>query len=206
MKKMIKEMKMGVYTKGEETYSFNFYTDLSAYEKLMFVNSVVNTLVDETNYDSIIKDLIFDFNIVSIFTDVDISFVNGTDGEDDDINPIIFIEEFLEETNVVDIVKANMEVGLFDELQKAVNQSIAYRTGIHTNPLNEALAELINTLEEKISEVNLDDMAEMANIFSGMTDGLTPESLVNAYINSDMHKENLKEIEETKNKSKKSKK
>lgn len=203
---MIKEMKMGVYTKGEETYSFNFYTDLSAYEKLMFVNSVVNTLVDETNYDSIIKDLIFDFNIVSIFTDVDISFVNGTDGEDDDINPIILIEEFLEETNVVDIVKANMEVGLFDELQKAVNQSIAYRTGIHTNPLNEALAELINTLEEKISEVNLDDMAEMANIFSGMTDGLTPESLVNAYINSDMHKENLKEIEETKNKSKKSKK
>lgn len=200
---MIKEMKMGVYTKGEETYSFNFYTDLSAYEKLMFVNSVVNTLVDETNYDSIIKDLIFDFNIVSIFTDVDISFVNG---EDDDINPIILIEEFLEETNVVDIVKANMEVGLFDELQKAVNQSIAYRTGIHTNPLNEALAELINTLEEKISEVNLDDMAEMANIFSGMTDGLTPESLVNAYINSDMHKENLKEIEETKNKSKKSKK
>ena len=203
---MIKEMKMGVYTKGEETYSFNFYTDLSAYEKLMFVNSVVNTLVDETNYDSIIKDLIFDFNIVSIFTDVDISFVNGTDGEDDDINPIILIEEFLEETNVVDIVKANMEVGLFDELQKAVNQSIAYRTGIHTNPLNEALAELINTLEEKISEVNLDDMAEMANIFSGMTDGLTPESLVNAYINSDMYKENLKEIEETKNKSKKSKK
>ena len=172
----------------------------------MFVNSVVDTLVDETNYNSIIKDLIFDFNIISMFTDVDISFINSTDDESDDINPIILIEEFLEETNVVDIVKANMEASLFDELQKAVNQSIAYRTGIHTNPLNEALAELINTLEEKISEVNLDDMAEMANIFSGISDEFTPESLVNAYINSDMHKENLKEIEETKNKGKKSKK
>ena len=196
----MKNVKTGTYINytNDETYNFNFATDLSAYKKMMFVGYVVNSLVDEDRYDSIVKSLIFDFGLVSICTDIDTSFINSTDHDGNPINPIIPIEQFLEETNVVDIVKANMEVGLLEQLNEAVNKSIEYRTGIHPSPLNDALASLVNTLEKKINEFDMGSMMDMAQKFVGMTGEFTPESIVNAYINSDMHKKNLEEIAESK--------
>ena len=198
MVKSMKNVMMGSYVKGDELIDFNFGTDLSAFDKLKFVNSVVETLVDDSRYDSIVRDLIFDFNIIRIFTDINTSFINAQDDDGNKINPIIPIERFLDETNVVDIVKANMEVGLLDELNHAVNQSIEYRTGIHPNPLNEALASLVNTLEKKVNEFDMSGMAEMAQKFINMTGELTPEKFVDAYVNSDMHKKNIEEIAESK--------
>lgn len=187
-------MKVGVYTYNEKSHNFNFYTGLSAYEKLKFVHSVTDILVDDTAYNSVIRSLVFDFYIVDIMTDIDTKefkessfFVND-------------VEQFLEETNIVDVVKANMEIGLLDELNEAVDLNIQYRTGIHPSPIADSLASLLSTLEKKIKEIDLTDMAEMAKKFVGMTGELTPESIVNAYINSDMHKKNLAEIEEAKGK------
>ena len=190
---------IGTYVKGEEMYNFNFYTDLSAFDKLIFVNQVVDTLIDDYHYESIIRDLIFDFSIITVFTDVDTDFVNAMDDDGNVINPIIPIEQFLEETDIVDIVKANMRDGIIDELNKAVNQSIEYRTGIYTNPLNEALASLVNTLEKKVNEIDLESAMGMAQLFTEMTEDFTVENAVNAYMNSDFHKKNLAEIEEAKN-------
>ena len=194
----MKNTKIGTYFHNDEAYNFEFATDLSAYRRMMFVNYVVNSLVEDDRYDSIVRDLIFDFGLVSIMTDINTSFINVVDDDGNTINPIIFIEQFLEETNVVDIVKANMEVGLLEELNDAVNKSIEYRTGIHPSPIADSLASLLSTLERKINEVDTDSMMGMAQKFAGMIGNLTPESVVNAYINSDMHKQNMEEIEENK--------
>lgn len=194
----MKNVMTGAYVKGEKAIDFKFGTDLSAFDKLRFVNSVVETLVDDNRYDYIVRDLIFDFNIVRIFTDIDISFVNVVDDDGKKINPIIPIEQFLDETNVVDIVKANMNDGLLEQLNDAVNKSIEYRTGIHLSPLNEALASLVSTLENKVKEFDMGSMMAMAQKFAGMTEKLTPETVVDAYINSDLHKKNLEEIAESK--------
>ena len=204
---MMKNIMTGTYINknNDETYNFNFATDLSAYRKMIFVNYVVNSLVDEDRYDSIVRDLIFDFGLVSILTDIDISFINKKDDEGNSINPIIFIEQFLEETNVVDIVKENMVVGLLEQLNKAVDKSIEYRTGIRPSPLNDALASLINTLEKKVNEFDMSGAMEMAQKFASMTGDLTVDNIVNAYVNSDVYKKNLKEIAESK-KSKRNKK
>lgn len=191
---------MGTYFYNDEVYNFNFATDLSAYRKMMFVNYVVDSLIDEDRYDSIVRDLIFDFGLVSIFTEIDTSFINQKDDDGNIINPIIFIEQFLEETNVVDIVKANMEVGLLDELNKAVDKSIEYKTGIHLSPLNNAFASLVSTLEKKVNEFDMGSMMDMAQKFVGMTDELNLDNLVKAYMDSDMHKANLEEIAESKTK------
>lgn len=205
--KNMKNIKTGAYVYDGETHNFNFATDLSAYRKMMFVNYVVNSLIDEDRYDSIVRDLIFDFGIVSILTDINTSFINKKDDDGNSINPIIPIEQFLEETNVVDIVKANMEVGLLEQLENAVDKSIEYRTGIHSSPLNDALASLLSTLEKKVNEIDLGSAMSMAQKFVGMTGELTPESLINAYMNSDIHKNNVVEIEKEKksNKGKKTK-
>lgn len=196
----MKNMMTGSFDYNKETYNFEFATDISALNKLIFVDSVVDSLVDANNYNSIIKDLIFDFNIIEIFTNIDTSFVDMKDENDKVINPIILIEHFLEETNVVDIVKANMRDGLLDELNMAVDKSLQYLTGVHSNPLNEALANLFSTLEKKVDGVDLYGAMDMVQKFVGMTGEFTPESIVNAYMNSDVHKKNVEEIAEAKNK------
>ena len=195
---MMKEMKNGVFTYNNESYNFEFKTSLSAYDKQVFVKTVVGNLVDDAGYDVVIKDLIFDFVIIEVFTNIDTSFINMEDDEGNDINPIIPIEHFLEETNVVDIVKENMEIGLLDELNRAVDLDIQYLTGIHPNPINEAITNLISTIEKKIREVDLDSMMSMAQKFAGMTEDFTLDNIVNAYMNSDIHKSNLAEIKEKK--------
>ena len=189
---IMKNVMMGTYIKGEETYNFNFGTDLKIVDKQKFVNSVVGLLVNDNSYNSVLRDLIFDFYIIDILTDIDTTELKESSFFVNDV------EQFLEETNIIDIVKANAEIGLFDELNKAIDNSIAYLTGIHLNPLNEALASLVNTLEKKINEADLGTMMNVAKKFAGMTGDITPKSIVDAYMTSDVHKKNLDEIEESK--------
>ena len=188
----MKELMTGAYVNGEETYAFNFYTDLSYSDKLKFVNSIVDILVDGEYYNSVIRDLIFDFFVIDIFTDVNLEKIKKSNAFLDDI------EQLLEETNIVDIVKSNASPFIFEELNKAVDKSIAYRTGIHANPISEAIASILSSLEKRIDEVDLNSMMGMASKLAGITDELTPENIMNAYISSDVHKKNLAEIEETK--------
>ena len=195
---MMKETKTGTFTYNDESYNFNFKTSLSAYDKRLFVKTVVNNILDDSGYDVMIRDLIFDFSIIEVFTNIDTSFIKMKDDNENDIDPIIIIEHFLEETNVVDIVKTNMEAGLLEELNHGVELNVRYLTGIHPNPLNEALASLVSVLEKKIDGFDLDSVMDMAQKFSNMTEDFTVENAVAAYMNSDVHKKNLAEIKEAK--------
>ena len=201
MKEIKKEYaRTGTFAHNEELLNFDFNTSLSAYEKILFVNTVVDTLIDDEYYDFIIKDMIFDFVIDQIFTNIDTSFTSQKDEDGNSISPIIFIEQFLEETNVVDIVKANMEESLLEELNHAVDLGIEYRTGIHPNYLNESLANLVGVIEKKLKDFDLDSVTEAASKFADIKEELTVENLVKAYTSTDMFKNNLAEIEEAKNK------
>lgn len=197
---MMKEMKTGFFTYNDESYEFIFKTSLSAYEKMVFVKTVVDMLVSDDSYNVVVKDSISDFAIIEVFTNIDTSFVEIKDDNGNDVNPIIPIEHFLEETNVVDIIKENMEDGLLDELNKAVDLNVQYLTGIHLNPIGESIASLISTIENKVGNIDLDSMMDMVNKFAGMTKDFTVDNLVSAYMDSDIHKKNLSEIEETKKK------
>lgn len=185
-------MKTGAYTYNGELHSFNFCTDLSIANKTKFVNSVVSLVVDENHYNSVIRDLIFDFYIIDIMTDIDTAEFKDSPTFLNDV------EDFLLSTNIAEIVKANAFPTLFDELNTAVDKSIQYLTGIHPSPLSDAIASFLSALEKKINEVDLDSMMDMAQKFAGMTGELTPESIINAYMASDTHKNNLAEIEEAK--------
>jgi hypothetical protein len=198
MNNMMNEMKNGVFVYNDESYNFDFKTSLSAFEKQLFVKTVVKNLIDDDGYDVIIRDLIFDFAIIEVFTNIDTSFINMKDDDGDVISPIIIIEHFLEETDVASVIKANMEDGLLNELNNAVNLNVQYITGIHTNPLNESVANLIAALEKKVNEIDLDGMMDMVHKFTSMTEDFTVENAINAYMNSDVHKKNLEEIEESK--------
>jgi len=132
--------------------------------------------------------------IIAVFTDV-----NTLEIEDapDSINRI---EDFLADTNVVEIVKANVESGLIEELSNAVDDNIEYRTGIHKNPLAESLSSLLNTVNQKMSGIDTDGIMKMADVIGKMTGKLTPEKMVEAYAKSDLFKERLNEAREEKKK------
>lgn len=185
-------VKTGVYTCNGESKSFEFRTDLSVAEKLTFVNSVTSLVVDDEYYNSVIRDLVFDFYIVDIMTDI------STKELKDSFNFLVDVEDFLLSTNIVEIVKANAFPTLFDELNNAVDKSIAYRTGIHPSPLSDALSSLLSSIEKKINEVDLNEMMAMAQKLSSMKEELTAENIVKAYKESDIHKKNLDEIAKAK--------
>lgn len=187
----MKNIMMGAYVRNYETFEFEFVTNLTASEKITFINSIVDTIVGD-NYNSLIRDIMFDHMVIQLFTNVGGSYYKNTDDKID------AIEQFLAETNIIDIVKANMEIGLLDELNNAVDKAIEYRTGIHPSPIADSLASLISTLERKINEVDLGSAMEMVQKFVGMTGEFTPEALVNAYMNSDFHQKNLEEIDKSK--------
>ena len=76
---MMSEMKQGTYTYNDDNLTFKFYTDLPISKKLVFVNSVVDTIVSDDSYNSVIRDLMFDYMVVKVFTDVDMSFIQVKD-------------------------------------------------------------------------------------------------------------------------------
>ena len=189
---MNNEIKTGVYTVDGEDVSFDFYTSLSAYKKAQFVAYVSDILVGD-NYNYVIKDLVFDFCVVAVFTDIDTSDVQDAD------DGISAMEEFIAtHKSVVDIVKTNAEHGLMDELNKAIELNIEYRTGIHINPISSSLANLLDTLERKFNEFDLNSMIDLAQSMSGIAGELTPEKMLDAYAKTDMYKKNWENAEKNK--------
>ena len=175
---------------GEEN-TFNYYSTLRAYDKLKFVNFVTDTLIND-NYNSVIRGIMFDIAIVHIMTDVDVfDVINSHD-------PINQIEDFLNETNIVEIVRANTE-NLIKELDNAVDLAIEYKTGIHKNPIAESLSRLLNTLEKKVSGIDTDSMIKAAKMLSGISGELTIDKMLEAYSKSDLFKQKHSELKTKRN-------
>ena len=167
-----------------ENVSINFYTSLDAYRKAQFVASVSDMLVGD-NYNYVIKDLAFDFCIIAVFTDIDTSDVQNAD------NGITTMEEFVDMYSpVVDIVVENAEDGLIDELLRAIDLNIEYRTGIHIDPISSSLANLIDNLDRKFGEFDLNSMIDMAKSMSDISGELTAEKMLDAYAKTDIFKKN----------------
>lgn len=188
---MVKNVMTGSYVYNDETVNFNFYTNLTMSEKIEFISGVTNVLIDES-YLPVLRDMMFDYFVIKLFTDVNTPNI----GEDDDV--IEIIEEFLEVTDIVDVVKANMDFGLIEELNYGIDKNIEYKTGIRKNDLNEALASLVNTLERKVNEIDLTGAMEMVSKFAGMTDDFTTENIVKAFTTTDIFKKNVAELEDSK--------
>lgn len=186
----MKEMniKFGVYTYNDKEKGFNFKTSLRASGKLQFVNSVANLVIDD-NYNSIIRDLAFNIVVIQMFSDINFSELN--DGQEATLDQI---EDFILETNVVPVIKENMDKGLWEELNGAVDKAIEYKTGIHPNPVAEALGKLMSTLESQISNMDMNSLMKAAQQISDMSHEFTPDKILEAYSKSDIFKDKYKKI------------
>lgn len=170
----MKNIKTGVAIdkRTNEELKFNFQTDLTIKEKIRFVSSVVNTVVGD-DYYSFLKDLIFDFEIIEIFTDIDTSDISEA------TDRIATMEEFVNNTNVVEIVKANSE-NVIAELYQAVEDDLEFKTGVHRSTVLNSLEKLINSLDNALNK-NYDDIVSMAKKINEMGD-INAEDVFNALI------------------------
>lgn len=181
---MNENMMTGVYTINDEDVQFVFLTSLSAYKKAQFVASVSDILVGD-NYNYVIRDIAFDFCIIAIFTDIDTSDVQeAADG-------ITAMEEFVNKFKaVIDIVKTNVENGVMDELEKAIELNIEYRTGIHINPISSSLSNLLDTIERKFDGIDVENLMNVAESMASISGELTAEKMLDAYAKTDIFKKN----------------
>lgn len=168
----------------ENQFEFDFATNLKATSKMMFVNSVVDTIVDETNkrYNGIIKDLIFDFTIIDMFTNIDVSDIR------DSADSVSAIENFLAETNIVEIVTANVSTQLMESLRIAVDENIQYKTGVNPNNVSSAISNLLEKFEKTIEGVDVSELVDFANKVGGISDNVTVDKIVDAYSRSEAFK------------------
>lgn len=180
-------IKAGVYNRNGEDFKFNFKTSLTATEKVSFVNSITETLVGD-NYNYVLKDIIFDFCIIDTFcVDFDTSDIFKSKSK------IESIENLLDETNIVDIIKANVDDGIISELSNAVDLNIEYRTGIHSNPIEpiaKSLSKVLDKLERKLDDIDFGTLMGLADDLSSVSGELTMSKMLEAYANSDMYKNN----------------
>lgn len=165
---------------GEEN-SFNFQTSLRASEKVNFVHFVENLIVNDGVYEHIIKDLMFDYAIITFFTDVNIGEIFDSEniGLDD-------VEDIVLGTDIVNIVKENAEEGLISELYKAVGYCVEQHFGIKTNTVSDAIIKFIDNANDKIlGKYDIDEVMNMANIISNSVGKVSAKDIWNSYAESD---------------------
>ena len=180
---MVENVKTGTCFLNSEEIEFNYLTSLNAKQKMQFVEEFGNLVVSKNNYYKIVSNMMFDFMVIRIFTNIDTSFVENGEYKISSIENIV-------NANIAETVKSNVEVGVIDELRKSCELNVEYKTGIHKNLFDEALAGIINTLDEMVKSFDLKDVMDAAKMFSGMSDELTAEKLLAAYEKSDMYKKN----------------
>jgi hypothetical protein len=184
-------VKTGSYTYKEKEYNFNFYTDINVLTKSAFVTGVTDVLVTEKHYNAVIRNVVLEYQILNVFTDIfaEEEIRNSLyvdEGSDFDLNKL---EDFMRDTQVANIVMANVKEGLIDELIEAVDKDIEYKTGIHRNPIGEAVAGLLGTLEQRVKDIDIDGLMGFAEAFKGISgDDMTPEKLWDAYSKSEAFK------------------
>lgn len=138
------EMKKGVYSRNGTDYEFYYKTNLKASEKVQFVEAVVGVAAESGYYD-FIRNIMFDFEIIKMLTNIDISECKET---------IDSIEKFVKEINAAEIVKKDI-TKIVKELNKAIDDNIQIRTGIKLNSVDEALVYLFETIEDKVTHFNV---------------------------------------------------
>lgn len=181
-----------VYTRNGEEIEFNYYTNLSMSKKLAFVNTVVSVVVGDDYYYPMLKDMIFDFQLVNFFSDVD----TGIDFDDDSVELLDKIDEFLYESNAADVLKLNIDFDVLTELYDSIDKAIEYKTGIHPSSIADGIASLLDTVEKKFAGIDMDSMKDMANVFGKLQGNITPEKMLEAYAKSDVFKQQRDEVVE----------
>lgn len=175
-----------VYVSNGEEIEFNYYANPSMDKKISFVKSVIDTVVDDDYYYSMLKDMVFDFFLVEFFSDINV--------EVPEKKSIDYVEEFLNDNNAATVMKLGMNFDVLQELYDCVDKGIEYKTGIHPSPIADGIAKLLDTIEKKFNDIDVDAMTGMAKVFGKLQGDITPDKMLEAYAKSAIFKKQHEDV------------
>ena len=175
---------------GEEL-EYSYWTDISALDKSMLVRTVVELIMNDGFYDGLLRDIFFKEAIIAAFTDIKM----GVPDEDStskmiDTSTIEKVESFVEQSGIAETVMANMKPGVLSSIIKSIDENIEYKTGIQQHSLEKSLTELVESLTEKVNAMDISSLNDVLGKVASMQGNFTPENVLNAYMGTDMFKDN----------------
>lgn len=162
----------------DQEVGFRYSTDLTASQKITFVESVIGLLIDEDemDYNGIIRDLAFDYVMIVVFTDFDTSDIDNLDD----------MENVIKNTNIVEILKEEVSQDLIDELNKAIDQNIYYKTGINLHSVENSIYDFVNIFNNFVKDIDVDKIKESLDAVRNISNSLTVDKIVEAYTKSSL--------------------
>lgn len=185
-----------VYTYNGEDVEFQYSSSATYLEQITFVNTVTSVVANE-DYMPLLKDIIFNYTLVSMFTDIDVTMFETKGNVDIDT-----FADFDKQTGVSDFLKSVIDEDIIYSLNDSVDCNIAYKTGIHRDSVSTAIVDLIKVAERKLSawDGNIDSKEVAKFIEKFNVSDLNAESVVKTYLNTDIHKNKVSDVVEAKNK------
>lgn len=179
-----------------ETIEFNYFTRFNMSNRVAFIDAVVESVVGDDFYYPMLKDMIFDYQLMLRFSDVVMTDYVGDIDNLSNGELIDTIEKFMNETNIGTIMKLGIDIDELNTLIDGVDKAIEYKTGIHPSPIADGIASLLDTVEKKFAGIDMDSMKDMANVFGKLQGNITPEKMLEAYAKSDVFKQQRDEVVE----------
>lgn len=168
--------------------------NISIKRKLSFINFVVDNVVTENQYNLVLKNIIINIGLIKYFSDADIGDILSSEDFIDEF------EEFEENTDLIAVLKTEINLTEFLDMLDCINKQIEYKTGIHENEITNAISSLLNKLEQKLDTIDLDNIVQIGNVLSSVSDELTMDKLVDAYSKTDNFTGNQAKVLDEKNK------
>lgn len=155
--------------------------NISTKRKMSFIQFVVDNILDDDNYNLVLKDIIIDVGLIKYFSDVDISDILSAEDFIDEF------EKFRDNTDLIDVIKNEMDNNELANILNCIDKQIEYKTGIHDDTITTALSNLIKTIDRKIGDIDL-DVTNLNKILSIMPEEFTMDNLVKAYSDNILQK------------------
>lgn len=168
--------------------------NISIKRKLSFINFVVDNIVTENQYNLVLKNIIINIGLIKYFSDADINDILSSEDFIDEF------EEFEENTDLIAVLKTKINLTELLDMLDCINKQIEYKTGIHENEITNAISSLLNKLEQKLDAIDFDNITQVGNILSSVSDELTMDKLVDAYSKTDNFVGNQAKVLNEKNK------
>lgn len=174
-----------------EKREYSYWTDISALNKSMLVRTVVELVVNDGFYDGLLRDVFFKQAIIAAFTDVEMGVPDeNSTSKMIDTSTIEKVESFVEQSGIAETVMANMKPGVLSSIIKSIDENIEYKTGVQQHGLEKSLTELIERLTEKVNAMDVGSLNDVLGKVAAMQGDFTPEKVLDAYMSTDMFKEN----------------
>lgn len=94
------------------------------------------------------------------------------------------------QNGIAETVMANMKPGVLSSIIKSIDENIEYKTGIQQHSFEKSLTELVESLTEKVNAMDISSLNDVLSKVASMQGNFTPENVLNAYMGTDMFKDN----------------